>query len=155
MSPRFSTVADWSARMPSVDPAIDAPGLEIDQGWIPGKNLRERLRRVRSAEGERFYRTVKVGSGIARVELEDETTKAVFDTLWPLTEGKRVHKRRYRVPDGELVWEIDQFLDRELFLAEVELTREDEAVPLPGWLQPVVVKEVTGDAQYVNEKLAR
>jgi CHAD domain-containing protein/CYTH domain-containing protein len=136
-------------------PAFEAPALEIDQGWIPGRNLRERLRRIRSAEGERFFRTVKVGAGIQRVELEDETTQAVFDKLWPLTEGHRVHKRRYRVPEGEVVWEIDEFLDRELFLAEVELSREDETVALPAWLSPVVVREVTGETEYVNEKLAR
>ena len=96
-----------------------------------------------------------MGKGLARVELEDETDAALFDRLWPLTEGRRVRKRRYRVREGERVWEIDQFLDRELVLAEVELPSVEAAVELPAWLRPHVVREVTEEAEYKNENLAR
>ena len=42
--------------------------------------------------------------------------------MWPLTQGARVLKRRYLVPERDVVWEIDEFLDRSgLWLAEVEL----------------------------------
>jgi CHAD domain-containing protein/CYTH domain-containing protein len=128
---------------------------EITQGWIPGQEIHERLRRVRGKEGERFYRTIKQGSGIQRLELEEEAAPEVFERLWPLTEGHRVHKRRYKVPEGDRVWELDEFLDRDLFLAEIELASPDEAVAIPTWLQPHVVREVTGDDQYVNQNLAR
>ena len=43
---------------------------EIWQGWIPGQRLQERLRRVKDAKGERFFRTVKLGRGIERIEVE-------------------------------------------------------------------------------------
>jgi hypothetical protein len=36
----------------------------------------------------RFYRTAKVGTGLVRTEIEEETTRAVFDRTWPLTKGK-------------------------------------------------------------------
>jgi CHAD domain-containing protein/CYTH domain-containing protein len=127
---------------------------EIEQGWLPGDRLRERLRRTRDEGGERFYRTVKLGTGVTRVEIEEETTRELFDALWPHTEGCRIGKRRYRVPDGALVWEVDEFRDRPLVLAEVELPRADTEVPVPAWLAPLVEREVTGDPAYLNLTLA-
>jgi adenylate cyclase len=130
--------------------------LEIDQGYLPGVKLVERLRRQRSADGVvRFYRTVKFGDGVERVELEDETDPAVFDHLWQLTEGRRLKKRRHLVPNGDDTWEIDEFLDRQLVLAELELERADAKVDIPGWLKPVLVREVTDEREYTNRSLAR
>ena len=132
--------------------ARKAPSVEIEQGYIPGQRLVERLRRERAPGGaERYWRTVKAGVGVTRIELEDETTRAIFETMWPLTDGKRLRKRRYRV--GR--WELDEFLDRELVLAELELEGEGEPVELPAWLAPLVEREVTGDPAYVNLNLAR
>jgi len=132
----------------------DAPVLQINQGWLPGRTLRERLRRVRDADGERFYRTIKLGSGIERIEIEEETTAEMFAVMWPLTEGCRIEKRRYCIDDAGLTWEIDEFLDRDLVLAEVELETNDQHVPIPGWLEAVMVREVTGDPNYLNLTLA-
>jgi CYTH domain-containing protein len=59
------------------------------------------------------------------------------------------------VQDGDLTWEIDEFLDRDLVLAEVELSPgEPTDVELPAWLRPHVEREVTGDEAYSNFKLA-
>jgi CYTH domain-containing protein/CHAD domain-containing protein len=135
--------------------AATASAAEIEQGWLPGERLRERLRRVRDADGERFYRTVKLGSGLQRLELEEETSADLFAALWPHTQGCRVVKRRYRVRQGTLTWEIDEFLDRDLLLAEVELPDPATAVTVPDWLAPHLVREVTGDQAYVNLNLAR
>lgn len=135
--------------------AQTCPAEEIDQGWLPGSVVVERLRRIQSGGGEQWYRTVKAGSGVSRVELEESTSRDLFEYLWPLTLGCRVTKRRHVVPDGELTWEIDQFTDRELVLAEVELPREDYPVELPEWLAPYALREVTGEPEYLNRNLAR
>jgi CHAD domain-containing protein/CYTH domain-containing protein len=141
-------------RLAAVPPrALEREPLEISQGWLPGERFRERVRRVRGAGGERWFRALKQGTGLRRLEAEEETSREVFETLWPLTEGRRVEKRRFRVEDGGLVWEIDEFTDRELVLAEVELPAAARDAPLPGWLAPHVVQEVTGDAAYLNENL--
>lgn len=135
--------------------ARQMPSVEIEQGWLPGTRLVERLRRV-SSEGEPvLYRTVKSGTGLARLELEEETSRELFENIWPLTQGRRVLKRRHMVPDEGLTWEIDQFLDRDLVLAEVELPSRDLTVEVPDWLQPYVVREVTGEAEFSNRYLAR
>jgi CYTH domain-containing protein len=132
-----------------------APANDVTQGWIPGAELHERVRRTRGAGGEVFTRTLKFGNGIRRTEIEEPTTREIFDSLWPLTAGRRVEKRRYEVPEGDLVWEVDQFVDRELVLAEVELPAEDTPVELPGWLRPYVVREVTEEPEFVNLNLAK
>ena len=130
---------------------------EIDQGYLPGERFVERVRRVRDGESERYLRTVKAGAGARRIEVEEATTPAVFEVLWSLTEGRRVRKRRHVVPDGALTWEIDDFADRNLVLAEVELAADadDGEVALPPWLAPYVVRDVTDDPAYVNARLAR
>jgi CYTH domain-containing protein len=97
------------------------PPVEIEQGYLPGERLVERVRRIASEEGVELARTVKEGSGITRLEVEEPVTPEVFDKLWQLTEGRRLRERRYRVPEGDLTWEIDEFLDRDLVL-EVELS---------------------------------
>jgi CHAD domain-containing protein/CYTH domain-containing protein len=128
---------------------------EIEQGYLPGERLIERVRRVRTGRRVRHFRTVKGGTGLARLEIEEECSAALFARLWPLTKGRRVTKRRHLVRHEELEWAIDEFTDRKLVLAEVELPSRDAEVVLPPWLAPVVRREVTGEAAYVNAVLAR
>lgn len=130
--------------------------LEIDQGYLPGIKVLERVRREKSDAGSvRYFRTIKSGRGVERTELEDETDQKLFDHLWALTEGKRVRKRRYVIPNGRDNWEIDEFLDRPLVLAELELDHADTPVAIPDWLKPVLVREVTDEPSYTNRSLAR
>ena len=104
---------------------------------------------------ETWYRCVKLGKGISRIEIEEETTRDIYAKLWTLTKGRRVRKRRYEIAEGEHVFQIDEFLDRDLVLCEVELGSEDEAVELQEWLASLVVRVVTGEPEYVNVNLAR
>lgn len=141
-------------RMPTLPDG--AVRTEIAQGYLPGERLQERVRRVRRAgEPAKFYRTVKVGSGISRTELEEEADEATFRRLWPLTKGRRIRKLRFKVREGDLTWEIDRFRSRRLVLAEVELPSEDTEVPIPDWLRDHVERDVTGEDEYVNINLAR
>lgn len=130
--------------------------LRIEQGWIPGETLRERLRRTTAADGRvRCTRTVKLGPSGARIEVEEDTTPVLFAALWPLTRDARVRKLRHVVPEGALRWEIDVFLDRDLVLAEIELEAPDQAFDMPEWLAPWLVRDVTGEVAYLNAALAR
>ncbi|HXT14901.1 MAG TPA: hypothetical protein VN706_04685 [Gemmatimonadaceae bacterium] len=135
----------------------DANSVEIDQGYLPGARINERVRRIKDARGAMtYFRTVKAGSGLERFEAEEETTIQFFEAVWPLTRGARVRKRRYYVRDGDLRWEIDEFLDRpDLWLAEVELEHVDHAVAVPSWLAPCVVREVTLEKAFTNHALAK
>ncbi len=111
-----------------------------------------RLRR----RGGRALLTVKSGAGRVRVEEEFEIDDRRFESLWPLGEGRRVTKTRYRLPadGGELTIELDVYSgDLEgLVVAEVEFDSEaaaDEFEP-PGWFGP----EITDDKRYANRALA-
>ncbi len=133
----------------------DAASVIVEQGWLPGERLQERLRHVSGDDGDRYYRTVKLGQGLTRIELEEEASPELFEKLWVLTEGRRLRKRRYYVPDGDLRWEVDEFLDRELVLAEVELADPALTVNPPAWLESLIVREVTGEPEYLNVNLGR
>lgn len=135
--------------------ARDGECLLVEQGYLPGGLVRERLRRTVRGEQVEYWRSIKAGRGVSRVEVEEVVDAELFARLWPLTEGSRVAKRRYRIPEGAHTWEVDEFLDRDLVLAEVELDHEDEAVALPPWLAAVVEREVTGEPGFLNSALAR
>ena len=132
------------------------PSVLIDQGYIPGTAVRERVRRTQDGSTLRYFRTIKVGTGIERFEFEEETTETFFVAVWPLTEGHRVRKRRYMVPSGGKTWEVDEFLDRHaFFLAEIELERADESVTPPAEIAAVIVREVTDEPGFSNYRLSR
>ncbi|MEP6730490.1 MAG: CHAD domain-containing protein [bacterium] len=133
-----------------------ASSVDIKQGYVPGEKVVERIRRVRSSDGtELWYRTIKVGVGLERVELEEETDSELSRAMWRLTKGRRIHKRRYAIRESDdALWEVDEFLDRALVLAEIELTDAETEVELPAWLREVVDREVTDEPEYSNARLA-
>lgn len=131
-----------------------APSLLL-QGYLPGEQLIERVRSVTLHGVTTWVRTVKLGRGISRIEVEEAASEALGTAMFALTAGKRVAKRRYAIAAGDLTWEIDEFTDRALVLAEVELQSADTVVVIPDWLTPFVVREVTDEAGFTNWALAR
>ncbi len=129
--------------------------VTVHQGWLAGGRTPVRLRSVREGGRECWTRTVKTGLGLRRTEQEEPLSRRHFRALWPGTQGRRVRKRRYFVPQGDLTWEIDEFLDFPLVVAEVELPAEETGVSPPGWLRPWIVAEVTERPEYTNLQLAR
>lgn len=138
------------------DTAREVSPVLIEQGWLPGKIIRERVRRrVEPDRSESYWRTIKFGSSVTRVEVEEEIDPHFFAELWPLTRHARVRKNRHIIPDGSRLWEIDVFFDRPLVLAEIELGSENEEVHIPNWLTPYLIREVTGEVAYFNSSLAQ
>ena len=135
----------------------DAPDLsgaeadEIEQGYLAiGADGEVRLRR----KGDRLVLTAKRGEGLSRQEAEVELDGDRFDQLWPLTAGRRLHKRRHVIPHDGLKIEVDVYAGEleGLVVAEIEFSSEDEARGFepPDWLGD----DVTGDRRYLNETLA-
>src|SRR3954447_16716042 len=98
---------------------------EIVQGYLAtGSEGEVRLRR----RGDALVLTAKRGSGLTREEAEVDLDRESFDRLWPLTEGRRLQKRRHRLPHDGLVIEVDVYqgeLDG-LVVAEIEFSSEEE-----------------------------
>ena len=134
----------------------EAPSVEIEQGYLPGKKVMERIRRVHFPDGGRkWYRAVKSGNGLERVELEEESDPELSRAMWALTQGRRLRKRRYSIHESDdLIWEVDEFLDRDLVLAEVEVPTTDTSFELPDWMRDLVDREVTDEPEYTNARLA-
>lgn len=148
------------SRMPDLPPGADV--LKIEQGYLPDGGqgetgaLEGRVRRTTRAGNQvRCFHTVKKGLGLVRTEEEREIPELEFERLWPSTAGRRISKTRHKVKAGDLTWEIDRFDGLDLVLAEVELPSEDAEAPLPAWLKPHVVREVTEEAEYRNFNIAR
>jgi len=134
-------------------PFEQSAGVPIAQGYLaiePG-GPQVRLRKA----GERAFLTAKRGLGIVREECEIALTPAQWEALWPLTEGRRLTKRRHEVPYGERKIEIDVYggAHTGLVVAEVEFESEEAARSFtpPEWF----AEEVSGRPEYSNRNLAR
>ncbi len=109
--------------------------------------------RVRIA-GAQGYLTLKGKTeNFARPEFEYEIpVKDAQEMLDLWCRPRIVDKIRYRIPVGDLIWEVDEFqgANQGLVLAEVELNASDQIVDLPDW----VGLEVSEADRYYNSNLA-
>ncbi len=127
-----------------------AQGVEYRQGYL--NSIKERTVRIRTV-GEKAVITVKGPTvGVTRMEFEYQIPYddcvAMLDNL---AEKPIIEKKRYKIPMGEFVWEIDEFfgVNAGLIVAEIELKSEDQAFEKPEWIG----KEVSGDPRYFNSML--
>jgi adenylate cyclase len=131
---------------------LDAhPSREIEQGYLAiTDDVEVRVRRY----GDQSFLTVKSSGDESRIEEEIEIDGRRFGALWPLTDGRRIQKRRYRIPVGDLTVELDVYHDRleGLLTAEVEFRTLDDAMAFapPDWFGC----ELTDDPRYKNKRLA-
>ncbi len=125
----------------------------IDQGYLAVTDDLEV--RVRARGGDHLL-TVKGGRGEVRTEVTVPVSREQFHDLWALTEGRRISKQRWVLPnDSQAEVEVDRFeaeLDG-LLIAEVEFASQDasRAFTPPPWFGP----EVTDDDRYRNAALAQ
>jgi adenylate cyclase len=132
----------------------DTDRVELEQGYLAladeDGGAEVRLRR----KDDELLLTVKAGTGRTRVEEEIALEREPFESLWPLTAGRRVAKTRHLIPYGELEIEVDVYAGEieGLIVAEVEFPDEAkaDAFETPGWFG----EEVTGNKDYLNETLA-
>jgi adenylate cyclase len=136
----------------SAIPDSPGPGARILQGYLPLTSEETELRVRR--KGDEMVLTVKRGRGLDRREQEVAISAEVFETLWPLTEGRRIEKTRYEFPHGGATIELDEFGGEleGLLMAEVEFdsTQASELFEEAEWLGP----DVTDDPAYANRTLA-
>ena len=120
-------------------------GDELEQGYL-ATDPTVRVRLVASPDGTRHAELTIKGKGLlTRAEFNYPIPAGDAEALLRLC-GRSLRKVRRRL--GR--WELDHFKGRELWLAEIELTREDEPFDRPRWLG----EEVTEDAAYSNSRLA-
>ena len=126
-------------------------GTRYRQGYL--NSAKERIVRVRTIK-DKGYLTIKgITVGASRMECEYEIPRRDADKLLDICEKPLIEKTRYKVEEGGVVWEIDEFVgeNQGLIVAEVELESEDQRFPKPDW----VGEEVTGDPRYFNSNLIK
>jgi adenylate cyclase len=128
---------------------------DIKQGYLsidPRATVRIRTQ-LSPGKAPVGYVTIKgKTSGISRIENEyqipfDDATSMLNEMCMAVLE-----KRRYFVKHGQHEWVVDVFggKNQGLWLAEIELSSEDEAWESPPWLG----EDVTNDTRYINANLA-
>jgi adenylate cyclase len=136
----------------SAIPDNPGPGTRILQGYLPLTSEETELRVRR--KGDETVLTVKRGHGLDRGEQEVAISAEAFETLWPLTEGRRIEKTRYELPHGDATIELDEFSGEleGLLVAEVEFDsrQASELFEEAEWLG----RDVTDDPAYGNRTLA-
>lgn len=133
---------DWKSR------AISSS--HIQQGYIPCDGATVRIR----VKDEEAYLTIKgrsMNGGMTRYEFEKEIVLEEARQLMQLCRGGIIDKRRFLIPSGNHIFEVDEFYgaNEGLILAEVELKSEDEAYEKPDFIG----REVTGDRRFYNSHL--
>jgi adenylate cyclase len=129
-----------------------AKGTIYRQGYL--NSAKEPTVRIRLADAKAFITIKGPTVGATRSEYEYEIPfdegNAMLETL---AEKPLIEKTRYRIPVGNLTWEIDEFLGENagLIVAEVELKSEDQTFDKPLW----VGDEVTNDPRYFNANLVK
>ena len=125
-------------------------GVLYKQGFL--STHKERVVRIRLV-GKKGYLTVKgITKNISRCEYEYEIPfEEAEHMLNEICEKPIISKRRYKIPMGNFVWEVDEFLgeNKGLVIAEIELEHEGQEFPRPPWLG----KEVSNDPKYYNARL--
>lgn len=124
-------------------------GYALRQGYVRTGNPSVR---IRTGEPRGPVLTLKSGKGIRRREVETVVSPVVAEGLLEAS-GKRVIEK-VRHPVGR--WELDRFGGAlaGLTLLEIELGREDEAIPEPP-AGVTIMREVTDDNQFTSSALAR
>jgi adenylate cyclase len=126
-------------------------GSEILQGYVVLDSTGEVRVRLKDS---RCYLTIKKGTGLTRSEVELAISRAHFDALWPLTEGKRLEKIRYAHSHEGFTIEIDIYRGElaPLLIAEVEFPNVEAS---KDFRPPTYFgDEVTGNQDYLNASLA-
>jgi adenylate cyclase len=120
------------------------------QGYI--STVKERVVRVRTV-GNNGTLTIK---GItvrgSRLEYEYEIpVKEANKLLETYCKQPIIEKRRYTIPYGGFIWEVDEFQggNKGLIVAEIELADIDQEFPKPDWIG----EDVTDDPRYFNSNL--
>lgn len=129
-----------------------AKGTVYRQGYL--SSAKERVVRVRTIESKGFLTIKGITRGVSRAEFEYEiSAEDAAIMLDDMCEKPLIEKKRYKIPVGGLVFEVDEFFGENagLVVAEVELKDEKQKITLPPW----VGEEVSGDPRYFNSNLIK
>ena len=129
-----------------------AQPLAIRQGYLLAEPDREL--RLREA-GTDLTLTKKFGQGLVREEQELSINRALFEFLWPMTQGRRLKKHRYCFELDQHLCELDIYQGRLAGLCVLEVEFATEAQARAYEPPQFAARELTGATAFKNLNLAR
>lgn len=140
----------YLARLSDADVLDDAEASRIRQGYLTDREPAVRIRERVQGDKREYTLTVKAGRGLVRREVEVLVDEDSAHALIEMAGRHVIEKTRYRV--GR--WDVDVFAGSltGLILAEIELEHVREHVDTPSGIE--LVREVTDDASFTNQRLA-
>lgn len=136
--------------------------IEIEQIYLNSEKKEEELRlRKRGIDGSfSYFLTKKIKTANPMVRFETERIISHYDFLAMSENADKsksaIIKDRICFLHNNQYFELDFFKNPErmkkMIMLEIELTEQNDKVEIPGWIK--VKKEVTGDPEYSNYKLA-
>lgn len=135
------------AYLPNLD---NIKSKEIEQVYI-SYQPEIRVRRL----GDEYYLTRKSQGDIIRMEEEKRITKEQYEEYIKASNGRKIEKTRYYIPQGAYTAELDIYKgeNKGLLIVEVEFPTYEEArdfVP-PSWFG----KDVSKNLEYRNKNLSK
>ncbi len=135
--------------------SIEYEVLDIEQFYIERDGKIGRIKKI----NDKYLLTLKKGDGLVREEHESEIEQSVFKNILSKERPAGTLKKiRYRAKVDKYEYEIDEYKENlnGLVILEVEFETEEDAhdFKLNALIKPFVIKDVTGDAKFLNETIA-
>ena len=135
-----------------VDPAKlpgNLSGIDYQQGYISIND--SGVTRIRIINDKAVLTIKSITVEISRDEFEYDIPYKDALRLINLSQGEVIHKTRSVIEYENKTWEVDEFhgKNKGLWLAEIELTDEQEDFIKPNW----AMEEVSKDKKYYNSYL--
>lgn len=114
-------------------------------------NTPEYTVRVRIKESQGYVTIKGATKGVSRTEFEYEIPVQEAEAMIETFQLSHIRKKRYEIPFGNHLWEVDVFEGalEGLVLAEIEVSEEGEYFERPSW----VTTDVSTDPKYYNAVL--
>lgn len=128
--------------------------LEIKQFYLKGE--KSRLRVVeQNGDGKLIYwKNIKNRlSDLSSEETDEIIDYAQFRELHKDSNGF-IYKIRYLIKEEDVIWEIDDFINVKLVIAEVEIPSEKYELKIPEFISNNLIMEVSKIKEFSNRKLA-
>jgi len=136
--------------------------IKMDQWYLNVNGIYERVRQRqwKSTGKIDWIHTIKEDyDEISRIETEKlisdyEYHEFIKKCKQPDSDARYIQKRRNLYKNGNDTWEVDEFLETSLIVAEIEIPTKDYKVEIPSYISENLICEVSEMREFSNKNLS-
>jgi CYTH domain-containing protein len=136
--------------------------IKMDQWYLNVNGIYERVRQRqwKSTGKIDWIHTIKeFVDEMSNIEIEkfisiDEYHEFIKKCKDSNSDARYIQKRRYLYKNGNDTWEVDEFLETSLIVAEIEIPNKEYEVIIPNHISDNLICEVTGMREFSNKNLS-